>query len=56
MINATVSHEKGIDIASMGVMDLQFSGIEMTLEPSPVNLHGLTHRELGDYTDTIPLV
>ncbi len=56
VINATVSHEKGIDIASMGVMDLQFSGIEMTLEPSPVNLHGLTHRELGDYTDTIPLL
>lgn len=56
VINATVAHEKGIDIASMGVMDLQFDGINMTLEPSPVNLHGLTHRELGDYTNTIPLL
>lgn len=56
VINATVSHEKGMSIAAVGVMELQFSGIEMTLEPSPVNLRGLTHRELGDYTDTIPLL
>lgn len=56
VINATVSHEKGMGIAAVGVMNLQFSGINMTLEPSPVNLRGLTHRELGDYTDTIPLL
>ena len=37
-------------------MELQFSGIDIALEPSPVNLRGLTHRELGDYTDTIPLL
>lgn len=56
VINATVSHEKGMSIAAVGVMNLQFDGIAMTLEPSPVNLRGLTHRELGDYTDTIPLL
>lgn len=56
VINATVSHEKGMSVASVGVMELQFAGISMALEPSPVNLHGLTHRELGDYTDTIPLL
>lgn len=56
VINATVSHEKGMGIAAIGVMELQFAGIEMTLEPSPVNLRGLTHRELGDYTETIPLL
>lgn len=56
VINATVSHDKGMDIASVGVMNLQFEGIPMTLEPSPVNLRGLTHRELGDFTEVIPLL
>ncbi len=56
VINATVSHEKGMNVASLGVMELQMQGVAMALEPSPVNLHGLTHRELGDYTDTIPLL
>ncbi|CEM60372.1 succinylglutamate desuccinylase [Treponema phagedenis] len=56
VINATVSHEKGMDIGAVGVMNLQLQGIDMTLEPSPVNLHGLTHRELGDFTETVPLL
>lgn len=56
VINATVSHEKGMELAATGLMELVFSGIQMSLEPSPTNLHGLTHRELGDYTDTIPLL
>lgn len=56
VINATVSHEKGMDIAASGMMELTMEGIQMSLEPSPTNLHGLTHRELGDYTDTIPLL
>ena len=30
--------------------------ISMSLEPSPVSLHGLTHRELGDYTNTYALL
>lgn len=56
VINATVAHEKSMDIAATGLFYLDMSGIAMALEPSPVNLHGLTHRELGDYTDTIPLL
>ena len=56
VINATVSHEKGMSLAASGMMELTFAGIQMSLEPSPTNLHGLTHRELGDYTDTIPLL
>ena len=56
VINATVSHEKGMSLAAAGMMELTLGGIQMSLEPSPVNLHGLTHRELGDYTDTIPLL
>lgn len=56
VINATVAHEKAMSIASNGLFELQFAGISMSLEPSPTNLHGLTHRELGDYTDTYPLL
>ena len=56
VINATVSHEKCMDIASMGCMELMMDGMDMALEISPTNLHGLTHRELGDFTDTFPLL
>lgn len=35
VINATVSHEKGMSVASVGLMELQFQGIAMALEPSP---------------------
>ena len=56
VIHATVAHEKSMDIAAYGSFELDMLGIQMALEPSPVNLHGLTHRELGDYTDTYPLL
>lgn len=56
VINATVAHEKAMDIAAFGMFELDMMGIPMALEPSPVNLHGLTHRELGDHTDTYPLL
>lgn len=52
VINAIVSHERAMPIASTAVMNLEFDDITIGLEPSPVNLRGLTHRELGDYTNT----
>ena len=52
VINAIVSHERAMPITSQVVMDLEFEDISIGLEPSPVSLRGLTHRELGDYTDT----
>ena len=55
-INATVAHENSMEIASLGCMELLMQGIDMSLEVSPTNLHGLTHRELGDFTDTLPLL
>lgn len=55
-INATVAHERAMDMASMGILELQMAGVNMSLEPSPVSLHGLTHRELGDYTNTLALL
>lgn len=56
VINAMVSHEKAMGVASVATINLQLQGIQMALEPSPTNLHGLTHRELGDYTDTLALL
>lgn len=55
-INATVSHERAMTMASTGILELQMAGINMSLEPSPVSLHGLTHRELGDHTNTLALL
>lgn len=52
VINALVAPVKGMEIASSAIMNLQMEGIEMGLEPSPKNLHGLSHREWTDYTDT----
>ena len=52
VINAIVSHERAMPIASQVVMNMEFEDIQIGLEPSPVSLRGLTHRELGDYTNT----
>lgn len=56
VINAIVAHERAMPLASQVVINLEFEDIPMTLEPSPVTLRGLTHRELGDYTDTYAIL
>lgn len=56
VINAMVSHENAMNISSMVAINLQLKGIQIGLEPSPTNLRGLTHRELGDYTDTLAIL
>lgn len=56
VINATVAHQDAMDIAAEGCINIMLNGIEMSLEQSPTNFHGLTHRELGDYTDTLAIL
>ncbi|MDI9370910.1 MAG: succinylglutamate desuccinylase [Synergistaceae bacterium] len=56
VVNAIVAHERSMELAAMTTMDLEMAGIPMRLEPSPKNLRGLTHREWGDYTDTMPVL
>lgn len=56
VIHATVAHQNAMNIASEGCINLLLSGIDMALEQSPTNFHGLTHRELGDYTDTMAIL
>ena len=56
IINALITHEKGRDIAASAVLDLEFEGLQFALELSPPNFHGLSHREWGDNTETIPFL
>jgi predicted deacylase len=49
--NTLVAHENAYEIAAIATMMLGAEGIPMTLNPSPQNLHGLSHREFGDFTD-----
>jgi len=50
VINAIVAHERAMDIAAMATVELQVRGLNFNLEPSPPNFHGLSHREIGDFT------
>ncbi|MBL3539435.1 succinylglutamate desuccinylase/aspartoacylase family protein [Aminivibrio sp.] len=56
VVNAIVAHERSMELAAMTAMDLEGKGIPIRLEPSPKNLRGLTHREWGDYTETMPIL
>lgn len=56
VINAIVSHERAMGIASLTAINLELQGVKIGLEPSPTNLRGLTHREWGDYTDTYAIL
>jgi hypothetical protein len=56
IINAIVYHEKGEEIALTAVLDLEMLGLHYSPELSPGNFHGLSHREWGDRTSTIPFL
>ena len=56
VVDAIVAHEKSMELAAASAMELKGKGIEIRLEPSPKNLRGLSHREWGDATDTLPIL
>ena len=41
-----------MDLAVEAALFLEFEGIQIAVEPSPINLRGLSHREWGDATST----
>lgn len=51
VINALVAHQRAVDLAAMATVELQMSDIDIQLEVSPENFHGLIHREIGDFTE-----
>jgi len=56
VVNALVSHQRAMPLASYAVVDLMIEGIDLQLEESPLNLRGLSHRELGDATGAYALL
>ena len=54
-VNAIVAHEDAIGLANITLWMVE-EDMSISIEQSPKNLHGLTHRELGDYTDTLALL
>ena len=54
-VNAIVAHEEALELANLTLWEVEDS-FKITVEKSPTNLHGLTHRELGDFTDTLALL
>jgi hypothetical protein len=56
IINAIVTHEKGKDIAAGALFNLEMENLQFALEMSPQNFHGLSHREWGDRSKTMPFL
>lgn len=57
VISTIVTHEDGQELATFVLMMLtDMEGFNMGTEFSPKNLHGLSHREVGDYSDAISLL
>lgn len=57
VISTIVTHQRGQDLASMVSMMLtDMDGFKIGCEFSPKNLHGLSHREIGDFSPAISLL
>ena len=57
VINTIVAHESGQELATLVSMMLtDFEDFSIGTEFSPKNLHGLSHREIGDHSDAISLL
>ncbi|MBU1100776.1 MAG: succinylglutamate desuccinylase/aspartoacylase family protein [Bacteroidetes bacterium] len=57
VISTIVAHENGEELATfVSMMLTDMEGFRMGVEFSPKNLHGLSHREVGDYSDAVSLL
>ena len=57
VINTIVAHEKGLELATLVSMMLtDMEEFNMGTEFSPKNLHGLSHREIGDHSNAVSLL
>jgi hypothetical protein len=55
--NCIVAPEKSMRIATMVSLTVKaMEGFENHVEPSPQGFRGLSHREIGDYSDTLPFL
>ncbi|HEY3383739.1 MAG TPA: hypothetical protein VGK32_18395 [Vicinamibacterales bacterium] len=57
VISTIVTHQRGQDMATMVAMTLtDMEGFKIGTEFSPKNLHGLSHREIGDFSPAVSLL
>lgn len=57
VISTIVAHEKGLELATMTSMVLSDEGdFKIGTEFSPKQLHGLSHREIGDFSQAVSLL
>ncbi len=57
VISTIVAHQRGQDLATLTAMTLtDMEGFRIGTENSPRTLHGLSHREIGDYSPAISLL
>ena len=55
--NCIVAPQKSAKIATLVSMTVKaMEGFDNHVEPSPSNFHGLSHREIGDFSDTLPFL
>ena len=55
-IDVMVTHQRAMDLAGMAALNLAFEGVSIKVDASPENLHGFSHRELGDHTETLSIL
>ena len=57
VISTIVTHQKGQELATMAAMMLSdIEGFKIGTEFSPLTLHGLSHREIGDHSQAVSLL
>lgn len=56
VISTIVAHQSGVELATFVSMMLSDMEFNIGMEYSPESLHGLSHREVGDYSDAISLL
>jgi len=56
VVGTYVAHERSFDLAMMAAMNLSAGTFDMKCESSPKGLRGLSHREWGDYSDTLAIL
>jgi len=52
IIGTIVAHQRATNVAAMTSMILTASEFDIGMEISPLALHGLSHREIGDHSDS----
>lgn len=56
LVDAVCAHQDALDLVTEMALNLEFDDVFMRIEQSPVNLHGFSHREMGDFTDALAIL